>query len=697
MAADRLTASVVIPVKDGARWLGEVLAAVLAQEPDEVLVIDSGSADDSVRIARAAGVRVLEIAPGDFGHGRTRNLGASSTTGELIVFLTQDATPVPGWLDAHRAAFGLAERVGACFGPHLPRPDTSPMIARELTEFFGGFSPGVEESSFLSNVNASYLRACWEELRFEDVAYSEDQAFARAMRSAGWKKAYAPAAGVLHAHDYPPVAFMRRYFDEYRGLRVTAGHVEPFGVAEVARRVRSQVAGDRAWVRSRGASGAEVARWTARSAVHHGGRAVFSALGSRADRLPAGVQRAISLEGTAPDAPKPVAHVDADGASPHAALLEVARSGVVPLVDPVPGLATAESLHVAVVIPYFRRGSGGHSTIFNLLSRLEERGHRASVWLHDPIGYHSHEPAAVVRHNIREFFRGLEGPVFKGFSEWHGADVAVATGWDTVHPVLRLDHCRARAYLVQDHEPEFFATSAQSEWARGTYAFGLPCIAASKWLARRVNEEYGCWSSWFDLGVDASLYRPRPVQRRDDTVIFYARDVTPRRAVPLGLLALEELWRMRPGTRFVLFGDNEPVLTPFPYEHLGIAEPSQLAWAYSEATAGLSLSMTNYSLIPGEMLACGLPVVELAGGSAESELAGSGGVRFAATDPVAIAQSLAAVLDAPAQRETLSTAGIEWAAGRTWDHASSQLERALREIIALRSAPAPRSAPATKI
>ncbi|MET0817988.1 MAG: glycosyltransferase family A protein, partial [Solirubrobacteraceae bacterium] len=101
-------ASVVIPVKDGARYLEEVLAAVLAQEPGiEVLVIDSGSRDGSPAIARAAGAELLQIEPGSFGHGRTRNLGAERTSGELICFLTQDATPLPGWLAAYQEAFKL--------------------------------------------------------------------------------------------------------------------------------------------------------------------------------------------------------------------------------------------------------------------------------------------------------------------------------------------------------------------------------------------------------------------------------------------------------------------------------------------------------------------------------------------------------------------------------------------------------------
>ena len=202
--------SVVIPVLDGEAHLGGMLAALNREQPDEVLVMDSGSSDRSVEIARAAGAEVLEIAPAEFGHGRTRNLGAERTRGELICFLTQDAEPVEGWLDAYREAFVLAPNVGAAFGPHLPRGDTSPMIARELTEFFDGFSPdgtpvvqGADGPVFLSNVNACYARSCWSELRFPDVPYAEDQAFARAMLAAGWLKAYHPGAAVLHAHDFP--------------------------------------------------------------------------------------------------------------------------------------------------------------------------------------------------------------------------------------------------------------------------------------------------------------------------------------------------------------------------------------------------------------------------------------------------------------------------------------------------------------
>jgi GT2 family glycosyltransferase/glycosyltransferase involved in cell wall biosynthesis len=684
VAADRLSASVVVPVKNGARHLAEVLAAVLSQEDGlDVLVVDSGSTDGSLAIARAAGVRVLEIAPQDYGHGRTRNFAAEHTKGELICFLTQDATPLPGWLEAYREAFAAFEHVGAAYGPHHPRPETSPMIGRELTEFFAAMSPGgglvahdAGGSAFLSNVNACYRRSCWAQLRFADVAYAEDQAFGAALLEAGWRKVYQPRAGVLHAHDYPALGFMRRYFDEYRGLRETVGHVEQFAVRDALGALRAQVAADRRWLRTRGAGPAEVSRWTARSAVHHGGRKVFSSLGSRAGYLPARVQRAISLEGTsatkaapAPEAPPPAAP------GVFQSVLQVAREGAVPLA---PAGAVSGPMHVAVVIPFFRRGSGGHATIFNLVSRLEERGHDCSVWLYDPTARHGHQRPAAVRNDIREFFRPPAAPVFKGFEHWHGADIVLATGWETVYPVLRLPGCRARAYLVQDYEPEFFATSAEFLWAERTYEHGLHCIAASRWLAEVVRERHGAPATHFDLAVDHEVYHPRAVTRRDDTVVLYARDVTPRRAVPLGLLALEELARRRPATRFVLFGGEHPPQLPFACEHLGVVDPERLALLYSEATVGLSLSLTNYSLIPREMLACGLVCVELAGRSAQHEFGRDGPVAFAPPDPIAIAGVLERLLDDRAERERRSAAGLSEVAGRTWERATEQVEAGLR-------------------
>ena len=701
-------ASVIVPVRDGARYLRELLDAVNREGADEILVVDSGSRDDSVAIARAAGARIIEIDPQDFGHGRTRNLAASEATGDVLAFLTQDATPAPGWLNAHLEALALDPRVGVSFGPHLPRPDTSPMIARELTEFFATFSPdgtpalqGPGDEPFLSNVNACYRRACWEEIRFRDVAYSEDQAFGRDALEAGWLKVFHPGAAVLHAHDYGAVEFLRRYFDEYRGLRETTGHVEPVAPRESLSYLRVQVRGDRAWLAAQGVGGVEAARWTVRSVVHHGGRRVFSALGSRADRLPPAVRGAISLEGrsdggggdhdavTVEAPPEPTGRVIPPKHAEHPldATLRVLRDGPAPLLPVTADAGERDRLRLAVVIPDFRRGSGGHRTICTLVRGLEARGHICSLWLHDPNGIHRGEADAVIRQHVDDWFGPVAAPVYKGFADWHGADVVVATGWQTVHPSLLLDQVRARAYLVQDHEPEFYATSADRIFAEDTYRHGLYVIAASPWLRDLVRTTYGADGTAFELGVDHEIYGPDPlIPRREDTILFYGRGATPRRATELGWLALSELRRRRPDIRVVAYGDSRPDWEQaFPYEFLGVVSPPELAALYRRATAGLVLSLTNYSLIPQEMMASGLPVVDLRGGCSEAMFGEDGPVELAAADPVAIADALERLLDDRAEWDQRSAAGLAWAAERTWDAAVDAVEHGLRESLRARA------------
>jgi glycosyltransferase involved in cell wall biosynthesis len=367
-----------------------------------------------------------------------------------------------------------------------------------------------------------------------------------------------------------------------------------------------------------------------------------------------------------------------------AGLLDVLRDGPVALE---PRAADEEAgLRLAVVVPQFRRGSGGHTIIAHLIRGLEAGGHACSVWVIDEEGRHAGESEAQVAALWREFFGPLRGDVRLGLDAWTGADVALATGWQTVPSVLRLAGTAARAYLVLDHEPEFYATSAERTWAEWTYGQGLHCIAGSSWLAGVLDVRYGARASSFEFGVDQEHYRSHPTHRRDDLVLFYARAVTPRRAVPLGVLALEELHRRRPDVELGLFGEARELQTPFPHRHLGVLEPDALAHAYASATVGLVLSMTNPSLIPQEMLACGLPCVDLASESMVATYGHDGPVTLAAFDPLALCDAIEALLDDLALRAERSRAGTAWVASRTWNAASGQLEAGLREALRLAAA-----------
>jgi O-antigen biosynthesis protein len=362
-----------------------------------------------------------------------------------------------------------------------------------------------------------------------------------------------------------------------------------------------------------------------------------------------------------------------------AAILELARAGRSALATSRPPDGT-EQLHVAAIIPSFKRGSGGHGTIVRLLQGLRELGHDVSVWLEDCEGWHTRESTNATAANFRDWFATGDLTLHGDFAGWQGADVVLATGWQTVPRVLMLPGAQARAYLVQDHEPDFYPASAQSLWAEQTYRQGLHCIAASAWLAELVRRRYGASASHFDLAPDHRVYAPDGGPRRDDMVIFYARAATPRRAVPLGLGALEELARRHDAVEIALYGEGSPLGVSFPHRQLGMLEGRQLSELYSRATVGVVLSLTNPSLVSLEMMACGLPCVELASESMLATFGTEGPLQLAQLDVTSLTDMIERLLNDPARRLALGQRGVESMAQRTWEGAASQLAGTLRQL-----------------
>jgi glycosyltransferase involved in cell wall biosynthesis len=294
--------TVAVPVYNGARYLDEVLGAVRAQRVDgevEILVVDSGSTDGSLEIAERHGARIHRIPKHEFSHGGTRNRLMELATGDHVAFLTQDSVPAHrGWLAALLSGFTRGDDVALSCGPYLPRAADSPMVRRELTEFFDRFggarldrgdgaAPG--PATFFSSANGAVARWAWERVPFRPIGYAEDQQLARDVLAAGLAKAFVPEAAVVHSHDHPPLRALRRYFDDFRGLADVYGHREPLSPRYVAARIRNDVAADRAFMRRQGL---EVQ--TLRSLRHQTARALGRSLGSNADRLPAWAQRALS-------------------------------------------------------------------------------------------------------------------------------------------------------------------------------------------------------------------------------------------------------------------------------------------------------------------------------------------------------------------------------------------------------------------
>lgn len=224
--------SIVIPTKNAGPRFARVLRALAAQDetrPWELVVVDSGSTDGTAAMAEQAGAMVHRVQPDAFTHGRARNIGASAATGEVLVFLVQDAEPAdPGWLCRLTSNLERPGVAGA-YSRQLPRPAASPMVAYFLLHTYPS-APAVRRplsgkrarlsDVFFSNVGSAMPRTIWQRFPFnEQMVMSEDQEWARRVLASGFSLVYDAEACVIHSHDYGIRSIFRRSFDSAASLR----------------------------------------------------------------------------------------------------------------------------------------------------------------------------------------------------------------------------------------------------------------------------------------------------------------------------------------------------------------------------------------------------------------------------------------------------------------------------------------------
>ena len=232
--------TIVIPTKNAGDILDRTLGMVFAQMTQfsyEVICVDSGSKDDTLNIIQKYPCKLVKIAPEEFGHGKTRNYGASQGTGEFIVFITQDAAPASDtWLENFILAMKLDDEIAGGFGIHYPYEDCNALDRVDLVRHFLNFGQEnrifyiddmekykadngyMQYLAFFSDNNACLRRSVWEKYPYPDVDFAEDQVWMRQMLEKGYKKVYCPYAPVYHSHNFKLSTFYQRFFDEYRGL-----------------------------------------------------------------------------------------------------------------------------------------------------------------------------------------------------------------------------------------------------------------------------------------------------------------------------------------------------------------------------------------------------------------------------------------------------------------------------------------------
>ncbi|WP_143033041.1 glycosyltransferase family 4 protein [Sinorhizobium sp. NFACC03] len=339
-------------------------------------------------------------------------------------------------------------------------------------------------------------------------------------------------------------------------------------------------------------------------------------------------------------------------------------------------------LRITWIVPDFMPGAGGHMTIFRIASYLERFGHEVRFLVQNPS---VHKTGAAALETINKHFQPFSGVVelFRDTTPDAEGDALIATDRFTCYAVKAMDRFTRKFYFVQDYEPAFYPAGTEALLTEATYHFDFDCLCAGDWLHRRMSEQFGRWSMSWPLAYDASIYNlgSGTSRRHHNKIALYARYVTPRRAVELAFMALEILKKRNVDFEVDFFGWQLGKLSvDFSYRDHGILKGEELAQLYREATVGVVFSATNHSLVNKEMMACGLPVIDLDLDTVRS-IFPENTMAFAVPTPEGIAGQIERLLTQPQERERLRNGGLAYVSDLSWEKSARLVEAAIQQRV----------------
>ncbi|MFD0961834.1 glycosyltransferase family 2 protein [Paenibacillus chungangensis] len=238
------TVSIIIPTLNAGDELTELLERLWrgTVRPKEIIVIDSESEDGTPIRAKKAGAQVLTIKRTEFDHGGARNRAAACATGDILMFMTQDAMPHDDELIGRLIQPLLATspdelpppgRTVMSYARQLPRDDAHLLerLAREHNYPSQSSVKSLDQldeyglrTFFCSNVCSAIRRDIFQMMGGfqEPVLFNEDMFMAARCILTGYAIAYCGDANVVHSHNYSVRQQFNRYFDNGASMRLNA-------------------------------------------------------------------------------------------------------------------------------------------------------------------------------------------------------------------------------------------------------------------------------------------------------------------------------------------------------------------------------------------------------------------------------------------------------------------------------------------
>lgn len=334
---------------------------------------------------------------------------------------------------------------------------------------------------------------------------------------------------------------------------------------------------------------------------------------------------------------------------------------------------------IAWLVPGPVKGSGGHRTIYSYVQHLSRCGYQQTVHVHSPDLPTGARTAESARALIREYFGEIDCDVEVGWNVRDDHGLAIATAWWTAPVLARLALSCHKAYFIQDYEPFFEAVGDDYLLAEQSYRLGLIPITIGCWLAHRMATEFGTPSGYVNFSADSQVYRDLG-RRREKAVCLIYQPEKPRRCAGIAREALGAIKFYRPDARVYVYGSERAPGFWFDHDHLGLLSRKECNDLYNRCSVGICISATNPSRVPFEMMAAGLPVVDVYRESTLFDLP-EDACLLAQADPDSIAKAAISILDSPETQSAMRRRAVEFMRDYPAEREVAQFETIVRSIL----------------
>lgn len=238
--------SIVIRAFNEEKHIGKLLDGIQHQniKDVQVILVDSGSSDKTVEIAKEYNVEVVNIQPQDFTFGRSLNLGISHAQAEYVIFASAHVYPVyPDWLAKLLEPF-TDPKVAISYGKQRGMETTQFSEHRIFEHWFPDISTNNQNHPFCNNANAAIRKKLWEKHAYnETLPGLEDLEWAKWAHEQGYKIAYVTDAEIIHVHNESWRGISNRYRREGMAFKMIYPQ-EQFGLLDLISAFLSNVKND---------------------------------------------------------------------------------------------------------------------------------------------------------------------------------------------------------------------------------------------------------------------------------------------------------------------------------------------------------------------------------------------------------------------------------------------------------------------